>query len=135
MSMINSGKAATTGSNAGVTKKIQGIVKIWERPDAYVTDTPGIMIPYFGKDDAAAERAMSLALSGASSQPEYAICSQLTTVIGQAESRTASSAWRPSANISCGASTTASSALARIQTTFVRLDLMRSKKKNTHTHN
>lgn len=62
--MFSAGKAAFTGANAGVTRKVQGTVKIWERPDAYIIDTPGIMVPYFGKDQAASERALSLALSG-----------------------------------------------------------------------
>lgn len=35
-----------TGSHAGVTKNMSGIIKVNEKPLMYALDTPGIMIPY-----------------------------------------------------------------------------------------
>lgn len=57
------GKAAQTGADAGVTRKVTGVVKVWEDPSTYVYDTPGVMVPYFGEGDEAAEKGLKLALT------------------------------------------------------------------------
>lgn len=59
----NIGKAAQTGSQAGVTRKLTGVVKIWEDPVTYVYDTPGITVPYFGEGEEASEKGLKLALT------------------------------------------------------------------------
>ena len=58
------GKAAFTGAEAGVTRKVTSVVKVWEKPNTYIHDTPGIMRSYLGKGDFDAEQALKLALSG-----------------------------------------------------------------------
>lgn len=57
------GKAAQTGSQAGITRKLTGTVRIWDDPITYVYDTPGIMVPYFGEGEEAAEKGLKLALT------------------------------------------------------------------------
>ena len=57
------GKAAQVGPDAGMTRKLTGTVKIWEDPPTYIYDTPGVMIPYFGEGDEAAEKGLKLALT------------------------------------------------------------------------
>ncbi|KAL2002860.1 hypothetical protein VTN02DRAFT_5697 [Thermoascus thermophilus] len=60
---VNKAKAARTGDQPGVTRKIGTPIKIWERPDGsgvYVLDTPGVFVPYMPD----AERMLKLALCG-----------------------------------------------------------------------
>lgn len=60
---VNKAKAARTGDQPGVTRKIGAPIKIWERPDGsdvYVLDTPGVFVPYMPD----AERMLKLALCG-----------------------------------------------------------------------
>ncbi|KAJ1500935.1 hypothetical protein HMI55_003663 [Coelomomyces lativittatus] len=40
-------KAATTGPQAGVTRRLSNCIKILENPKLYIWDTPGIMLPNF----------------------------------------------------------------------------------------
>lgn len=60
---VRKGKAAITGSNPGVTRKVIGTVKINEDPAIYVYDTPGIMVPFLGHDETGVEMALKLALT------------------------------------------------------------------------
>lgn len=60
---VHKAKAAKTGDQPGVTRKIGGPIKICERPDdsdVYVLDTPGVFVPYMPD----AERMLKLALCG-----------------------------------------------------------------------
>jgi len=66
---VRKGKAQQTGSNAGVTRKLTGTVKIWEDPPTYVYDTPGVMMPYFGEGEEAAEKGIKLALTCKHTRP------------------------------------------------------------------
>lgn len=59
------GKAAETGLQAGTTRKLTGVVRVWDDPPTYIYDTPGIMVPYFGSDEQAMEKGIKLALTGA----------------------------------------------------------------------
>lgn len=43
---MNKGKAAITGSQPGVTRKVIGTVKVLEDPTVYLIDTPGVMVPH-----------------------------------------------------------------------------------------
>ncbi|GAA94543.1 uncharacterized protein L969DRAFT_100567 [Mixia osmundae IAM 14324] len=56
-------KAAMTGPVAGVTRKLTGLVRVYEDPPIYVYDTPGIMVPFLGTGEQGAERAFKLALT------------------------------------------------------------------------
>ena len=49
-----------------MTRKLTGTVKIYEDPNVYVYDTPGVMLPYLGKGQQGAERGLKLALTGSS---------------------------------------------------------------------
>lgn len=61
---LRKGKAFQTGAIAGVTKKLTGTVRIYEDPQVYVYDTPGVMIPYLGKGEEGGEKGLKLALTG-----------------------------------------------------------------------
>ena len=58
------GKAFRTGAEAGVTRKLTGTVKIYEEPNIYVYDTPGVMVPFLGHGVDVAERRLNKALTG-----------------------------------------------------------------------
>lgn len=60
---VKKGKAFTTGATPGVTRKLTGTVKVYEKPNVYVFDTPGVMVPYLGKGEVGAERGLKLALT------------------------------------------------------------------------
>lgn len=60
---LHSGKAAITGSDPGVTRKLTGTVKINENPNVYIYDTPGIMVPFLGHDEQGLEMGLKLALT------------------------------------------------------------------------
>nr|ASF90183.1 hypothetical protein SPAR06837 [Bartheletia paradoxa] len=60
---VNKGKAAKVGAQAGITKKVTGTVRVSEDPPVYVYDTPGVMMPFFGKGDRGSEAALKLALT------------------------------------------------------------------------
>ena len=61
---LSKGKAAHTGAQPGITRKIGTAVKIIEQPDAeggvYVLDTPGVFVPYVSDP----ETMLKLALCG-----------------------------------------------------------------------
>lgn len=60
---VRKGKAFNTGAMPGVTRKLTGTVKVYERPPVYVFDTPGVMVPYLGHSELGAERGLKLALT------------------------------------------------------------------------
>ncbi|OXB38308.1 hypothetical protein LQV05_006553 [Cryptococcus neoformans] len=60
---LRKGKAFQTGALAGVTKKLTGTVRIYEEPQVYVYDTPGVMMPYLGKGEEGGEKGLKLALT------------------------------------------------------------------------
>ncbi|EOR03620.1 hypothetical protein J056_003077 [Wallemia ichthyophaga EXF-994] len=60
---VHKGKAAITGSDPGVTRKLTGTVKINEDPNVYIYDTPGIMVPFLGHDEMGLEMGLKLALT------------------------------------------------------------------------
>ncbi|WVQ76343.1 hypothetical protein IAR50_006008 [Cryptococcus sp. DSM 104548] len=60
---VKKGKAFKTGAMAGVTRKLTGTVKIFEAPDVYVFDTPGVMMPYLGKGEEGQEKGLKLGLT------------------------------------------------------------------------
>ncbi|ODN75980.1 hypothetical protein L202_05948 [Cryptococcus amylolentus CBS 6039] len=60
---VKKGKAFRTGAMAGVTRKLTGTVKIFEAPDVYVFDTPGVMMPYLGKGEEGQEKGLKLGLT------------------------------------------------------------------------
>ncbi|KZT53440.1 P-loop containing nucleoside triphosphate hydrolase protein [Calocera cornea HHB12733] len=60
---IHKGKAFRTSSTAGLTRKFTSHVKIHEKPDIYVSDTPGVMVPYLGRGTAGSEKGMKLAVT------------------------------------------------------------------------
>ncbi|PWA00619.1 hypothetical protein BB558_003309 [Smittium angustum] len=43
---LNKGKAAKTGSLPGVTRNLSTLIKVFEDPDIYIYDTPGVMMPF-----------------------------------------------------------------------------------------
>lgn len=61
---VHKGKAFTTGAEPGVTRRLTGTVRIYEKPPIYVFDTPGVMVPYLGHSAAGAERGLKLSLTG-----------------------------------------------------------------------
>lgn len=60
---VRKGKAFNTGAMPGVTRKLTGTVKVYEKPPVYVFDTPGVMVPYLGHSERGAERGLKLALA------------------------------------------------------------------------
>lgn len=58
------GKAASTSSEPGHTRRLSTHIKIASDPPVYIYDTPGIMVPFLGKGVAGQETAMKLALTG-----------------------------------------------------------------------
>jgi hypothetical protein len=65
----HAGKAFRTGASPGLTRKFTGTVKIHESPNIYVSDTPGVMVPYLGKGEKGAEKGLKLALTGGLDRP------------------------------------------------------------------
>ncbi|TIA72543.1 hypothetical protein E3P92_02209 [Wallemia ichthyophaga] len=63
LNVLVTGKAAITGSDPGVTRKLTGTVKINEDPNVYIYDTPGIMVPFLGHDEMGLEMGLKLALT------------------------------------------------------------------------
>lgn len=61
---VRKGKAASTSSMPGHTRKLSTVIKISEKPPVYIFDTPGIMVPYLGGGVAGKEAALKLALTG-----------------------------------------------------------------------
>lgn len=61
---VRKGKAFTTGAMPGVTRKLTGTVRVYEKPPIYVFDTPGVMVPYMGRGNSGVERGLKLALTG-----------------------------------------------------------------------
>ncbi|KAJ1919987.1 AP-3 complex subunit delta [Mycoemilia scoparia] len=43
---VGKGKAVRTGANPGVTRSLENMVKIYEKPAVYIVDTPGVMVPH-----------------------------------------------------------------------------------------
>ncbi|KAI8053049.1 mitochondrial GTPase 1 [Syncephalis plumigaleata] len=43
---VGRGKAAATGAQPGVTRAVVGTIKVFENPDVYIVDSPGVMIPH-----------------------------------------------------------------------------------------
>ncbi|KAI9635856.1 P-loop containing nucleoside triphosphate hydrolase protein, partial [Dioszegia hungarica] len=60
---VHKGKAFRISSQPGYTRKLTGTVRIHSEPDLYVYDTPGVMVPYMGKGEKGAERALKFALT------------------------------------------------------------------------
>ncbi|BGP22199.1 mitochondrial GTPase [Rhodotorula toruloides] len=61
---VGRGKAASTSSEPGHTRRLSTVIKIATNPPVYILDTPGIMVPYLGKGVYGQEAAMKLALTG-----------------------------------------------------------------------
>ncbi|GAA5829140.1 hypothetical protein JCM11251_004138 [Rhodosporidiobolus azoricus] len=61
---VRKGKAASTSSEPGHTRRLSTVIKIATSPPVYIYDTPGIMVPFLGKGVAGQESALKLALSG-----------------------------------------------------------------------
>lgn len=61
---VRKGKAASTSSMPGHTRKLSTVIKIHERPPTYIYDSPGIMVPFLGKGTSGKEAALKLALTG-----------------------------------------------------------------------
>ncbi|KAM0787910.1 hypothetical protein ACM66B_006118 [Microbotryomycetes sp. NB124-2] len=61
---VRKGKAASTSSMPGHTRRLSTVIKVSERPPVYVYDTPGIMIPFLGRGVGGSEAALKLALTG-----------------------------------------------------------------------
>jgi len=61
---VRRGKAFHTGAMPGVTRKLTGTVRVYDKPPIYVFDTPGVMMPFLGHDEVGAERGLKLALTG-----------------------------------------------------------------------
>ncbi|EJT99146.1 P-loop containing nucleoside triphosphate hydrolase protein [Dacryopinax primogenitus] len=68
---IQKGKAFRTSATAGLTRKFTGHVKIHEEPDIYVSDTPGVMVPYLGRGEAGSEKGMKLAVTAGIKESLY----------------------------------------------------------------
>ncbi|KZO92125.1 P-loop containing nucleoside triphosphate hydrolase protein [Calocera viscosa TUFC12733] len=60
---VHKGKAFRTSTTAGLTRKFTSHVKILEKPEIYVSDTPGVMVPYLGRGTAGSEKGMKLAVT------------------------------------------------------------------------
>lgn len=60
---VRKGKAFTTGAMPGITRRLTGTVRIYDDPKIYVFDTPGVMMPFLGHDEAGSERGLKLALT------------------------------------------------------------------------
>lgn len=58
------GKAASTSSEPGHTRRLSTHIKIASDPPVYIYDTPGIMVPFLGKGVAGQETAIKLAMTG-----------------------------------------------------------------------
>lgn len=58
------GKAASTSSEPGHTRRLSTVIKIATSPPVYIYDTPGIMVPFLGKGVTGQEAALKLALTG-----------------------------------------------------------------------
>lgn len=58
------GKAASTSSEPGHTRRLSTVIKIATSPPVYIYDTPGIMVPFLGRGVAGQEAALKLALTG-----------------------------------------------------------------------
>ncbi|KAJ1659792.1 Mitochondrial GTPase 1 [Dispira simplex] len=43
---VGKGKAAPTGANPGVTRRVAGVIRVLEDPAVYLVDSPGVMVPY-----------------------------------------------------------------------------------------
>jgi ribosome biogenesis GTPase A len=63
---VKKGKHFKTGNMPGVTRKMNGVVKVSGDPLVYVYDTPGVMVPYLGQGEFGAERGIKFALTGQS---------------------------------------------------------------------
>ncbi|GAA5918592.1 hypothetical protein JCM1841_002264 [Sporobolomyces salmonicolor] len=61
---VRKGKAASTSSEPGHTRRLSTIIKIATSPPVYIHDTPGIMVPFLGRGIAGQETALKLALTG-----------------------------------------------------------------------
>ncbi|GAA5973362.1 hypothetical protein JCM11641_003092 [Rhodosporidiobolus odoratus] len=61
---VKKGKAASTSSEPGHTRRLSTVIKIATSPPVYIYDTPGIMVPFLGKGVAGQEAALKLALTG-----------------------------------------------------------------------
>ncbi|GAA5871820.1 hypothetical protein JCM8547_003280 [Rhodosporidiobolus lusitaniae] len=61
---VRKGKAASTSSEPGHTRRLSTVIKIATSPPVYIYDTPGIMVPFLGKGVAGQEAALKLALTG-----------------------------------------------------------------------
>lgn len=45
---MNIGKAASTGDQPGVTRKVAGTIRVHNNPNIYLIDSPGVMLPFLG---------------------------------------------------------------------------------------
>ncbi|KAL8279904.1 hypothetical protein RQP46_007754 [Phenoliferia psychrophenolica] len=61
---VGKGKAASTSSMPGHTRRLSTVIKISESPPVYINDTPGIMVPFLGRGTKGKEAALKLALTG-----------------------------------------------------------------------
>ncbi|BGP45515.1 Mitochondrial GTPase 1 [Rhodotorula kratochvilovae] len=61
---VRKGKAASTSSEPGHTRRLSTVIKIATSPPVYIYDTPGIMVPFLGRGVAGQEAALKLALTG-----------------------------------------------------------------------
>ncbi|KAK4695412.1 hypothetical protein P7C70_g8555, partial [Phenoliferia sp. Uapishka_3] len=61
---VGKGKAASTSSQPGHTRRLSTVIKISESPPVYINDTPGIMLPFLGRGIKGKEAALKLALTG-----------------------------------------------------------------------
>ncbi|GAA5929153.1 hypothetical protein JCM3775_006748 [Rhodotorula graminis] len=61
---VKKGKAASTSSEPGHTRRLSTVIKIATSPPVYIYDTPGIMVPFLGRGVAGQEAALKLALTG-----------------------------------------------------------------------
>lgn len=61
---VRKGKAASTSSMPGHTRRLSTVIKISESPPTYINDTPGIMVPFLGRGTKGKEAALKLALTG-----------------------------------------------------------------------
>jgi ribosome biogenesis GTPase A len=59
-------KAFQTSAHPGLTRVLSTRLKLCESPRVYSYDSPGVMLPFFGRGDRGAERGVKLALIGAS---------------------------------------------------------------------
>ncbi|GAA5976652.1 hypothetical protein JCM5350_006710 [Sporobolomyces pararoseus] len=61
---VKKGKAASTSSEPGHTRRLSTVIKIATSPPVYIYDTPGIMVPFLGRGVPGQEAALKLALTG-----------------------------------------------------------------------